>query len=525
MLDANPSLGARAVQEILAYSSKRTGPAASYVINHAKDWNGGGLHTSTDFGFGLVDATAAVRLAESWTLSHPSQTWGNVQVAASSQVSVNLAIPDNNTTGVSGSFVSGTVGSRLQRVELSLNVTHSWIGDLVVTLTAPSGTTSTLMSCPGQSSTAPFGSSQENINFVFDTVQFWGESGNGTWTVNVSDRSTDDTGILNNFALTLYYEANINNTYVYTNEYTIFAGVSGHIKILSDTNNGIDTINAAAVTAGSVINLNAGATSTIAGQSVTIAASTVIENAIGGDGNDTLIGNSANNVLHGFRGDDLLNGAGGADTLRGGLGNDTYVLGADSDAVTDTSGIDTITSSVSRSLIGFATIEKLVLLTTATNGTGNALANTITGNPSNNVLDGGPGADILIGAAGDDVYVLGAESDTVNDTGGNDTITSTITRSLADFATIENLTLLGTAPSGTGNALSNSITGNAVHNTMAGMAGADTLVGGIGNDTLDGGTGFDTMLEVPVTTLIQSTNCSTKSLRILEAAQTPPTQP
>jgi hypothetical protein len=45
----------------------------------------------------------------------------------------------------------------------------------------------------------------------------------------------------------------------------------------------------------------------------------LIENAIGGTGNDTIIGNQANNVL---------NGNGGNDTLEGGLGNDTLIGGA-----------------------------------------------------------------------------------------------------------------------------------------------------------------------------------------------------
>src|SRR5690606_36062316 len=40
---------------------------------------------------------------------------------------------------------------------------------------------------------------------------------------------------------------------------------------------------------------------------------TVIENAYGGDGNDTLIGNDADNILYGDRGDNILTGGRGAD--------------------------------------------------------------------------------------------------------------------------------------------------------------------------------------------------------------------
>jgi len=39
---------------------------AGWMVNGAHDWNGGGMHFSQDYGFGLVDATSAVRLAESW---------------------------------------------------------------------------------------------------------------------------------------------------------------------------------------------------------------------------------------------------------------------------------------------------------------------------------------------------------------------------------------------------------------------------------------------------------------------------
>lgn len=70
MLQANPLLGWRDVQEILAYSARQTADAGTvndpYQFNGARDWNGGGLHFSDYTGAGLLDAHAAVRLAETW---------------------------------------------------------------------------------------------------------------------------------------------------------------------------------------------------------------------------------------------------------------------------------------------------------------------------------------------------------------------------------------------------------------------------------------------------------------------------
>lgn len=56
----------------------------------------------------------------------------------------------------------------------------------------------------------------------------------------------------------------------------------------------------------------------------TIANGVVIENAIGGSGNDKLIGNSAANTLTGGDGDDSLYGGLGCDVLIGGAGNDRF---------------------------------------------------------------------------------------------------------------------------------------------------------------------------------------------------------
>ena len=52
----------------------------------------------------------------------------------------------------------------------------------------------------------------------------------------------------------------------------------------------------------------------------------IIENAIGGSGNDSIIGNSADNNLRGNEGADTLNGGLGQDVLTGGMGQDTFQI-------------------------------------------------------------------------------------------------------------------------------------------------------------------------------------------------------
>lgn len=52
----------------------------------------------------------------------------------------------------------------------------------------------------------------------------------------------------------------------------------------------------------------------------------LIENAIGGAGNDVLTGNIANNSLDGGAGADIINGGAGADILTGSSGSDTFVF-------------------------------------------------------------------------------------------------------------------------------------------------------------------------------------------------------
>ena len=58
---------------------------------------------------------------------------------------------------------------------------------------------------------------------------------------------------------------------------------------------------------------------------VGIAYNVVIENAVGGSGNDLIIGNSASNRLVGNAGNDVMSGGDGTDYFTGGAGSDTFI--------------------------------------------------------------------------------------------------------------------------------------------------------------------------------------------------------
>lgn len=209
-------------------------------------------------------------------------------------------------------------------------------------------------------------------------------------------------------------------------------------------------------------------------------------NAVNGKGNalaNVIIGNDAANILDGDT---------GLDRLIGGQGNDTYVLGKEYDSVVDIAGVDTITSLVTRNLTNYAAIENLTLLGSGpSDAIGNGFNNILTGNAGNNRLDGGAGRDTLIGGAGNDVYVLSAEFDTVTDTAGVDTIESSMTRNLASYRGIENLTLKGMGNvDGLGNDANNTLIGNSGGNRLNGLFGNDSLTGGAGRDNFVFSTAF-----------------------------------
>jgi serralysin len=93
---------------------------------------------------------------------------------------------------------------------------------------------------------------------------------------------------------------------------------------------GRDTLDFSGWNTNSRIDLGEGASSDGGGQTynVQIAFGTLIENAVGGGGNDVLSGNASDNVLRGGNGNDSLNGGADSDRLEGGGGSDIFVFTA-----------------------------------------------------------------------------------------------------------------------------------------------------------------------------------------------------
>ncbi|WP_428839111.1 serralysin family metalloprotease [Pseudomonas azotoformans] len=91
---------------------------------------------------------------------------------------------------------------------------------------------------------------------------------------------------------------------------------------------GHDTLNLSGYRDDQKINLNAGSYSDVGGMkgNLSIAPGVVIEDAVGGVGNDWMLGNSAANSLKGGPGDDVIDGGAGQDELWGGSGKDVFLF-------------------------------------------------------------------------------------------------------------------------------------------------------------------------------------------------------
>ncbi len=102
-----------------------------------------------------------------------------------------VSIPDNDPDGVVSTIEVDrdlTIGS----LRLELDITHTWVGDLVVTI-SHDGRDQVVWSREG--------GSDDDIRQTFEIRGFEGSNARGTWTLTVVDRAARDTGTLNSWAI------------------------------------------------------------------------------------------------------------------------------------------------------------------------------------------------------------------------------------------------------------------------------------------------------------------------------------
>lgn len=215
MLEANPSLTWRDVKHILAQTATQVDATRSPTSKLPWDlkgapstfpfpwdtasqlspaWvtNAAGFHFHNWYGFGRIDAEAAVKAAKTYS-ANSLGTMALVEPAPES--TVNKAIPDYNAgTGITPvtDKITFAQSKTIDAVVVRVALTHKRPGDLGIELTSPSGTKSVLLwvynSWVDGSLTG-----LDYTTGVFLSNAFYGEPSAGDWTIKVLDGTAGPT--------------------------------------------------------------------------------------------------------------------------------------------------------------------------------------------------------------------------------------------------------------------------------------------------------------------------------------------
>ncbi|MEU6915756.1 S8 family peptidase [Streptomyces olindensis] len=133
-------------------------------------------------GAGLADAAKTVQAVK-----------GGTSTGTTFSSTTAVAIPDNGSAIESPISVTGRTGNAPSALQVGVDITHTYRGDLVIDLVAPDGSTYRLKSAASDSA--------DNVNTTY-TVNASSEVANGTWKLRVQDTAAQDTGTLNGWKLT-----------------------------------------------------------------------------------------------------------------------------------------------------------------------------------------------------------------------------------------------------------------------------------------------------------------------------------
>jgi subtilisin family serine protease len=192
MLQANPKLSVRDIKYILAKTATRVDsmfggvssttflPGSNVVFEQGWTTNAAGYSFANRYGFGEVNAAAAVAMAQSYSSYLPQ-----LQTSTGSYAVVAVPpglVPAASTTGTS---ISVAVNEPFQTVEFAVATVNVATTPLLpcnqITLTSPSGTQSILLHAANGFSNLAL------ANTAFESNAFYGELVNGIWTLHFFD--------------------------------------------------------------------------------------------------------------------------------------------------------------------------------------------------------------------------------------------------------------------------------------------------------------------------------------------------
>lgn len=195
ILSANPDLTAQEVRQILQQTADKitdTDPDpqlgtrfGSYDKNGYSQW----------FGYGKVNAAKAVRAAIA-KKNTPAIAQATIQGSNTTPVN----IPDDNPQGVS-SLINITAAGSLQGIQISVSISHQFLGDVEVYLQAPSGQRILLQNRSLGNQTA-----LQTSYSLLDTPslkKLLNQSITGLWQLVAVDNAATDTGTINSWQLSL----------------------------------------------------------------------------------------------------------------------------------------------------------------------------------------------------------------------------------------------------------------------------------------------------------------------------------
>ena len=203
--EANPELTWRDLKLILAASARKNDPGnlgwEDGSLKYGSESSADRYFFNYEYGFGMVDAGAALALAQEWETVPPQ-----LMSEAASNGNLRRSIPDASDSGTGTTITERlTLNSPvrfIEYVEIEVDFAHESFRDVEIELESPSGKVSRIL--------APFDTRQLE-EFIpldgkmrFGSAKHLGEDPNGEWTLRVRDHFGEKDGILRSWKVKAY---------------------------------------------------------------------------------------------------------------------------------------------------------------------------------------------------------------------------------------------------------------------------------------------------------------------------------